>query len=102
MNDISFKYCPVCGELLESGKMKLPADRSIYLTEYVWYYSDSNLESRKGHFIKGLFQSHDKKTAVRKLKPCVPSGYCKKCDRIFAEFEIRDWDNPIGGDENEE
>lgn len=99
MSALSFKYCPICGELLESGKIKLPADRTVYLTEYVWYYSNSNLESCKGHLMKRLFNSHDKKTAVRQLKPCVPAGYCKQCDRIFAEFEIRDWDNPIGEDE---
>lgn len=95
MNGISFKYCPICGGDLEIGKMQIPSDRTIYLTEYVWWYSDKNKKNSQSYFPKNLFSNkYDKRTAVRKI-PCIPAGYCEKCDRIFAEFEIRDWNNPI-------
>lgn len=95
MSELSFKYCPVCGEPFASGKILLPASRS--LIDYVWWFSEESAEDLQKHPEKNLFcVKHNMKTALKNNRPNVPAGYCKKCDRIFAEFEIRDGDNPIG------
>ncbi len=96
MSELSFRYCPVCGEELESGKIRLPAEHSLSLTQYVEFYSDLTLESCKGHVLKNAFKVYDRRTAVKKSGENIPSGYCEKCDRIFAEFEMREKYNPIG------
>ncbi|MDE5770623.1 MAG: hypothetical protein K2I06_03180 [Ruminococcus sp.] len=97
MSELSFRYCPICGEELQTGKILLPFERGFSSTQYVEWYSDRKTEGNKGHISKGLFKiAYDKRTAVKKVGGHVPSGYCENCDRIFAEFDIREKYNPIG------
>lgn len=97
MKNLNFKYCPVCGAELVTGKIRLPFGREMSSTQYVEWFSDRKIESNKGHILKGLFTVVcDKRTAVKKSGANVPSGYCENCDRIFAEFDIREKYNPIG------
>ena len=96
MSNLSFKYCPVCGGELESGKITLPSEHSLSLTQYVDWYSDKKIENSKGHILKNALRVYEKRTAVSKFGANIPSGYCEKCDRIFAEFDIREKYNPIG------
>lgn len=93
MSELSFRYCPVCGEELKTGKIALPAEHSLSFTQYVNWYSDETVEYNESHILKNAY---DKRTAVKKAGAIVPAGYCEKCDRIFAEFDIREKYNPIG------
>lgn len=93
MSELSFKYCPVCGGELVTGKIALPAEHSLSFIQYVNWYSDETVEYNESHILKNAY---GKRTAVKKAGAIVPSGYCEKCDRIFAEFEIREKYNPIG------
>ncbi|MDE6539948.1 MAG: hypothetical protein K2K66_07140, partial [Ruminococcus sp.] len=89
--------CPICGGELESGKILLPSEHSLSLTQYVEWYSNEKIERNKGRISKGLLTvAYDKRTAVKKSGANVPGGYCEKCDRFFAEFDIREKYNPIG------
>lgn len=62
------------------------------LIQYVWWNSDETIENDKGRILKSAY---NKRTAIRKSAN-IPAGYCKKCDRIFAELDIREKYNPIG------
>lgn len=93
MSELSFRYCPVCGEELDSGKIALPAEHSLSFIQYVNWYSDETVEYNESHILKNAY---DKRTAVKKAGAIVPAGYCENCDRIFAEFDIREKYNPIG------
>lgn len=93
MSKLSFRYCPICGEELETGKIALPAEHSLNFTQYVNWYSDETVKYNESHILKNAY---DKRTAVKKAGAIVPAGYCEKCDRIFAEFDIREKYNPIG------
>ncbi|MBO5104816.1 MAG: hypothetical protein J6B74_07140 [Ruminococcus sp.] len=97
MSELSFRYCPICGGELESGKILLPPEHSLSLTQYVEWYSNEKIERNKWHISRGLLAvAYDKRTAIKKSGANVPAGYCEKCDRIFAEFDIREKYNPIG------
>ncbi|MDE6781764.1 MAG: hypothetical protein K2J40_09940 [Ruminococcus sp.] len=97
MSNLNFKFCPVCGAELVTGKILLPFERGMSSIQYVEWYSDRKIESNKGNISRGLFKVvYDKRTAVKKVGGHVPSGYCENCDRIFAEFDIREKYNPIG------
>ena len=97
MSELSFRYCPICGGELESGKILLPSEHSLSLTQYVEWYSNEKIERNKGRISRGLLTvAYDKRTAVKKSDANVPAGYCQKCDRFFAEFDIREKYNPIG------
>ena len=95
MSEFSFKYCPVCGKELESGKLMIPDGYSV--TEYIWWYSEKKVLVKRLNECTGLFRilpaEYYKKNS-KKLN--IPAGYCKRCDRIFAEFDIRENYNPIG------
>ncbi len=93
MSNLNFKYCPICSEELETGKIALPPENSLSFIQYVEWYSDETIENDKGHILKSAY---DKRTAVKKSGAIIPAGYCEKCDRIFAEFDIREKYNPIG------
>lgn len=93
MSKINFKYCPICSTELVTGKIALPAEHSLSFTQYVNWYSDETVEYNESHVLKNAY---DKRTAVKKAGAIVPAGYCEKCDRIFAEFDIREKYNPIG------
>ncbi|MCM1358191.1 MAG: hypothetical protein NC205_06315 [Prevotella sp.] len=71
----------------------MPNERGLGSTQYVEWYSDKKIARNKGRILKSVY---DKRTAVRKFEANVPSGYCEKCDRIFAEFDMREKYNPIG------
>ncbi len=92
MSKHSFNYCPICGEPLEYGKLILPYGNSV--TGYVWWHSEKKIIVRSLNDCIGLFRTMpkdiDKKTFN---KFDIPSGFCKKCDKIFAEFEVVDWEN---------
>lgn len=83
MNGLSFRYCPVCSSELKAGKISLPLERSFSSVQYVRWHSDENAE-------------YHKRTAINKIGADIPAGYCEKCDKIFAEFDIREKINPIG------
>lgn len=95
MNGLNFKYCPVCSGELKAGKIALPPEHSLSMSQYVVWYSDEKAEYNKNHILKSAY---DKRTAVNKDGANVPAGYCEKCDSIFAEFDIREKYNPIGED----
>lgn len=86
MNGLNFRFCPICSGKLESGKLMIPDGRSV--AEYVWWYSEKNVFVKRLNECVGLFRivpaEYYKKT-TDKLN--IPAGYCKKCDRIFAEFK---------------
>lgn len=86
MNNLNFRYCPVCSGELETGKLVIPKGHSI--KDYVWWYSEKSIIVKCPNEYVGLFRTisaeYNKKTAD---KLNIPAGYCKKCDRIFAEFE---------------
>ena len=92
MSKLSFKYCPVCGKELDTGKIKFPAPHSILdiIDAPGKYYSDTTSEYYEGHPIKKLFKTYDKSFTIQILGSDNPGGYCKECDRIFAEFEVTD------------
>lgn len=85
MRKISFKYCPLCSGKLESGKLVIPKGHLI--TDYVWWYSEKNIVVKRLNECIGMLHiisaEYYKKT-TDKLN--IPAGYCKNCDRIFAEF----------------
>lgn len=91
MNGHDFKYCPVCGGKLEHGRLMLPCGNSV--TGYVWWYSEKKVIVRSLKDCIGLFRTmnggFDGKTFN---KSDIPSGFCKKCDKIFAEFEVCNWE----------
>ncbi len=60
MNKLSFMYCPICSEELD------------------------------GHPVRKFFRTHDKLFIVRALGKENRAGYCKNCNKIFAEFEVTD------------
>lgn len=93
MSNLNFKYCPICGGELETGKMAIPPEHGLSFIQYVGWYSDETIENDKGHILKSAY---DKRTVVKKFGANIPAGYCEKCDRIFAELDIREKNNPIG------
>ncbi|MDE6426284.1 MAG: hypothetical protein K2K89_09150 [Ruminococcus sp.] len=93
MSNLNFRFCPVCSGELKTGKIALPAEHSLSFTQYVNWYSDETVEYNESHILKNAY---DKRTAVKKAGATVPAGYCEKCDRMFAEFDIREKYNPIG------
>ncbi|MDE6678780.1 MAG: hypothetical protein K2K02_07045 [Ruminococcus sp.] len=86
MSELSFRYCPLCSEKLVSGKLMIPEGHSI--KKYVWWYSEKSVFVKRLNQCIGLFKTipveYNKKTSG---KLNIPAGYCKKCDRIIAEFE---------------
>jgi len=98
MSELSFKYCPVCGEKLEYGKISVPPPRT--LTGDILFYSEENIEYRNKSCLRKEFLSNYSKITYFAMfkQPCIPAGYCEKCDRIFAEIEMREKYNPIGED----
>lgn len=92
MAELSFRYCPICSGELDTGKVKFPAPNSILnLVEAEGkYYSDKMTEELDGHPVKKLFKTYDKLFNVQTWGVNNPAGYCKECNRIFAEFEVTD------------
>ncbi len=92
MSKLSFKYCPICGKELDTGRAKFPAPRSIFycIEGEGKYYSDTTSEQYDGHHVRKIFQTYDKLFTVQTLGAGNPAGYCKDCNRIFAEFEVED------------
>ena len=93
MDNLNFRYCPVCSGELKAGKISLLLDRSFNSSQYVEWYSEEKAEYNNNHILKSAY---DKRTAVNKIGANVPAGYCEKCNSIFAEFDIREKINPIG------
>lgn len=93
MKKISFRYCPVCGAELDTGKIKFPAPHSILdvIEAEGKYYSDSNAERYDGHPVKKVFQTCDKKFIISTFGNDDPAGYCKDCNKIFTEFEVTEY-----------
>ncbi|MDE6781766.1 MAG: hypothetical protein K2J40_09950 [Ruminococcus sp.] len=85
MSELIFRYCPVCSKRLDTGKLVIPKGCSI--TDYVWWYSENNIILKRlneGSFLfRTIPDEYEEKTVDRMN---IPAGYCKKCDRIFAEF----------------
>ena len=102
MGKISFKYCPVCGGELQEGKISVPVSRRIGImngfTDTINFYCEEDIQYNKEHPLKSAFSvSYTKSTCFSAFKqPCIPAGYCEKCDRIIADIEIRESYNPIG------
>ena len=102
MGDLSFKCCPVCGGELQEGKISVPVSRRIGImndfTDTINFYCEEDIQYNKEHPIKSAFSvSYTKSTSFSAFKqPCIPAGYCEKCDRIIADIEIRESYNPIG------
>lgn len=93
MDKISFNCCPICGGELEFGKVQFPSPKSIgdMIEAEAEFYSDKTSEMYEKHPIKKFFQSGDKSFAIQTWgmdQNC--AGYCRKCNRIFMEFEIND------------
>ena len=102
MSELSFKYCPLCKGELKSGKISVPISRKSGIlngfTDFISFYSEEDLEYLRQHLVKATFSGADTKTTYFSAfkQPCIPAGYCEKCDRIFAEIEMRESYNPIG------
>ena len=86
MNELNFRYCPVCSGLLEKGNLMIPEGRSV--RDYVWWYSEKNVVIRQSDECVGLLWKIPFEYDIENFKMInIPAGYCKKCDRIFAEFK---------------
>lgn len=102
MGEISFKYCPVCGSELQEGKISVPVSRKPGVmngfTDTILFYCEEDIQYQKEHPVKSAFSvAYSKSTCFSAFKqPCIPAGYCEKCDRIIADIEIRESYNPIG------
>jgi len=102
MGDLSFKYCPVCGSELQEGKISVPVSRKTGVmngfTDTILFYCEEDIQYQKEHPVKSAFSdTYSKSTCFSAFKqPCIPAGYCEKCDRIIADIEIRESYNPIG------
>lgn len=92
MSELSFKYCPVCGGELETGKIKFYSPHATVdrFDARGKYYSDETSEKYEGHPIRKLFKKYDKSFSIQAWGADNPAGYCKECNRIFAEFEAAD------------
>lgn len=91
MSGYNFNYCPICSGRLERGKLMLPCGNSV--TGYVWWHSEKNVIVRSLNDCIGLFQTmHGSFEGKTFGKYDIPSGFCKKCNKIFAEFEVVDWE----------
>ena len=68
------------------------------LTDTINFYCEEDIQYNKEHPLKSAFSvSYTKSTCFSAFKqPCIPAGYCEKCDRIIADIEIRESYNPIG------
>lgn len=95
MGDLSFKFCPVCGGELQSGKLRVPSERTVYSMQYCSWYSEKDMNWMNEHPLKAAFVNRQPIKTVVSKKPCIPSGYCSNCNKIFAELEIRGWGDPI-------
>lgn len=84
MSELIFKYCPICSGRLESGNLIIPYGRSV--AEYVWWYSEKKVVVKHINECIGVFPM----TSFRKIRKSldIPAGYCKKCQKILAEFEV--------------
>lgn len=85
MGNLSFKYCPVCSRELETGKVAFPPSRQIFIEGA--YYSDEITEELDGHPFKNLLRRPDKTFSLERGADN-SAGYCQKCGRIFAEFDV--------------
>lgn len=85
MNSISFRYCPVCGGELETGKLVFPPSRAIFAEGA--YYSDKIIKELDGHPVKKMLRGPDKIFSLERGADN-SAGYCRKCGRIFAEFDV--------------
>lgn len=67
-------------------------------TDTINFYCEEDIQYNKEHPLKSAFSvSYTKSTCFSAFKqPCIPAGYCEKCDRIIADIEIRESYNPIG------
>lgn len=83
MSRLNFRYCPVCGGELETGKIAFPSSYQISGS----YYSDKITKELDGHPVKKMLRSPDK-TFSLEWGADNPAGYCRKCGRIFAEFDV--------------
>lgn len=89
-----FAKCPVCGGELKTGKMSIPASRSIY--PKIQWRSDENFQKCREHPLKSFFtmqNTAEKVSFVGSFKEYpIPAGFCENCNKIFAEFEVADAD----------
>ena len=92
MSELSFRYCPICGKELDTGKAKFHAPYSILevVEAEGKYYSDKTMEKYEEHPVKKLFKKYDKLFTVQTGGVNNPAGYCKECNKIFAEFDVTD------------
>ena len=93
MSELGFRNCPVCGGELDTGKVKFPAPHSITarFEAEAKFYPDKTSKKYKNHPVKKLFQSYDKSFTIQTFgRADNPAGYCRKCNRIFLEFEVTD------------
>lgn len=91
MNEHSLNYCPMCGKPLEYGKLILPYRNSV--TGYVWWHSEKKVIVKSLNDCIGLFRTmHGGRDGKTFRKYDIPAGFCEKCDRIFAEFEVVNWE----------
>lgn len=93
MDKISFRYCPICSKELDTGQAKFPAPHSILnlIEAEGKYYSDKEdpYEKTKNP-LKRIFWTYDKLFTVQTLGANNFAGYCKNCNKIFVEFEVKD------------
>lgn len=91
MNGLSFRYCPVCSRELDTGYAEFPEPYGIFdkIESDGQYYSDKTAGKFYGHPIKNLFRTPDKVFTAHTSGEKNPSGYCEKCGKIFAEFNVR-------------
>lgn len=85
MSKLSFRYCPVCSGELETGKVAFPPSRNIFIEGA--YYSDKITEEIEGQFLKEILREPDKTFSLEQ-EAGNSAGYCQRCGRIFAEFDV--------------
>lgn len=103
MEESSFRCCPRCGGGLLYGRMQIPASRRPGIingfTDQITFFTEEEAEYIRKHPLKTAFTSGERVTNFAVFKqPCIPAVYCEKCDRIFADIEMRAAYNPIGED----
>lgn len=100
MGDLNFKFCPVCGNKLKIGQSGISFGFSHLNSILITWLSEEECQWQSEHPIKSVFTKtkteNFKNTYVKPYENNIPSGYCEKCNKIFAELDIRNEDNPIG------
>ncbi len=100
---LSFGKCPVCGGELARGRANVLHSsllRTPWITGFVatvGWYNEDKVQKALEKTIRLSPLDSDAETYADLTNQCpIPAGYCVNCKKIFAEFDIKSKDEPIG------